>query len=144
MSQFEEFVPAEKRKSVGTEPRNLRHHERLSLRSSNDECLTLACDGVTVDLIKRSWWRKRKIGVANIKDIGMGGIGLLSAVPLIADQVLHIEYKGYLQQIRIARSWPINSRLHFAGAKWVNQDENEIIQIINIIHPQSTYKAIDI
>ena len=109
MIQFEEFIPAEKKQELIETAHELRLHTRLSLRDNDDECLTLACDGVTVDLIKKSWWRKHKLGVANIKDIGLGGLGLLTTVPLSSDQELHIEHLDSLLKIRVARSWPINS-----------------------------------
>ncbi|MPY25257.1 hypothetical protein FM037_00265 [Shewanella psychropiezotolerans] len=144
MMLFEEFIPADKKQQPKESDSNLRLHTRLSLRANEEECLTLACDGVTVDLIRKSWWRKHKLGVANIKDIGLGGLGLLTTVPLTSAQEIHIEYLGSQLKIRVARSWPINSRLHFVGATWVTQDENEIITMLNIITPHNTYKSVDI
>lgn len=144
MKLFEEYIPAEKKRETSNPHHDLRLHTRLSLRANEEECLTLACDGVTVDLIRKSWWRKHKLGVANIKDIGLGGLGLLTTVPLSSDQEIHIEYLGAQLKIRVARSWPINSRLRFVGAMWVTQDENEIMAMINIITPHNTYKSVDI
>ena len=139
MSQFEEFIPAEKKQEKPASHHEHRQYLRINLRESSDECLTLACDGVTVELVADSWWRKQRLGVANVKNIGLGGVGLLSATRLEIEQLVVMEFKGHRLKLEVARSWPVNNKLHFTGAKWVTQDENEIINMINLITKKNNY-----
>lgn len=139
MNQFEEFIPAEKKQEKPESNHEFRQYLRINLRESSDECLTLACDGVTVELFADNWWRKQRLGVANIKNIGLGGIGLVSATQLEIGQSIVIEFQGHRLKLEVARNWPVNNRLHFSGAKWVTQDENEIINMIDLITKRNTY-----
>ncbi|WP_076413063.1 hypothetical protein [Shewanella sp. UCD-KL12] len=139
MSHFEEFIPAEKKQANELPNHEHRQYLRINLRETGDESLALACDGVTVELYADNWWRKQRLGIANIKNIGLGGAGLLSATRLTVGRSIIIEFQGQRLKLEVARSWPVNNKLHFSGAKWVTQDENEIINMINLITKKNTY-----
>ena len=130
---MEPAVPAVDKKAQELE---LRQHARLSLRDDDAAAdLALACDGVTVKLSKKSWWKISQIGIANIKDFGMGGIGLITSTPLEIGQEINIELNGQEMAVEIARSRPINSKLNFVGARWLSTDDKAILAMISRIKP---------
>ncbi|WP_298776342.1 hypothetical protein [uncultured Shewanella sp.] len=119
-----------------TEEQELRKHARLSLR--NDDAasdLALACDGVTVKLSKKSWWKTSQLGIANIKDFGLGGIGIVTSTPLEVGQEINVELNGLEMAVEIARTRPINSKLNFVGARWLSTDNKAIVAMISQIKP---------
>ncbi|NRD72024.1 hypothetical protein HQQ94_01945 [Shewanella sp. VB17] len=131
MSKLKIFARAERRKKVKVEPQNNRQHIRVSLRKKTDDSLVLACDGITVTIYSNGWWRSKKLGIANIKDIGIGGIGLLTSVHLKLDQKIRVQLQEQLISVKISRAWPINNKLNFYGACWLNVDEHEVIAMLN-------------
>ncbi|MEC4725943.1 hypothetical protein HWQ46_10335 [Shewanella sp. D64] len=139
MSKFEEFVSVNKRIEVKVDHENNRQHIRISLRNRTDSNLALACDGKTVTLCRRGWWKNQKLGIANIKDIGMGGIGLITSVPLKLNQTIEIQLQNLRLSIMITRSSPINNKLHFYGARWLEADD-KVLAMINNTHP-TDFKA---
>ncbi len=135
MSQFEEFASVDKQKKIKLDHQDNRQHARISLRKKMGENLALACDGITVTLYRKTWWSRKKLGIANIKDIGIGGIGLITSVPLKLEQVIEIQLQDQLLSAEISRTGSINNKLHFFGARWLAADDNEIISMINKIQP---------
>ncbi|WP_299489549.1 pilus assembly protein PilZ [uncultured Shewanella sp.] len=118
------------------EEQELRKHARLSLRDDDAAAdLALACDGVTVKLSTKSWWKTSQLGIANIKDFGLGGIGIVTSTPLKVGQEINIELNGHEMAVEIARSRPINSKLNFVGARWLSTDNKAILSMINQIKP---------
>lgn len=114
----------------------LRKHARLSLRDDDAAAdLALACDGVTVKLSQKNWWKTSQLGIANIKDFGLGGVGLITSTPLEIGQEINIELKGQEMAVEIARSRPINSKLNFVGARWLSTDDKAILSMISQIKP---------
>jgi len=131
MNPLSIFTRAEIRKSVKVDPKNNRQHTRISLRKKANNSLTSACDGITVTIYSKTWWNSKKLGIANIKDIGIGGIGLITSVHLKLEQRITIQLQDQLISIEISRIWPINNKLNFYGARWLNVDESEVIAMIN-------------
>ncbi|WP_299010291.1 hypothetical protein [uncultured Shewanella sp.] len=119
-----------------TDEQELRKHARLSLRSDDAAAdLALACDGVTVKLSKKTWWKTSQLGIANIKDFGLGGIGIVTSTPLEVGQEINVELNGLEMAVEIARTRPINSKLNFVGARWLSKDNKAIVAMINQIKP---------
>ncbi|MCL1126500.1 pilus assembly protein PilZ [Shewanella surugensis] len=119
-----------------TQEQELRKYARLSLRDDDAAVdLALACDGVTVKLRQKNWWKISQIGIANIKDFGLGGVGLITSTPLEIGQEVIIELNGHEMAVEIARSRPINSKLNFVGARWLSTDDKTILSMINQIKP---------
>ncbi|ABV34661.1 type IV pilus assembly PilZ [Shewanella sediminis HAW-EB3] len=135
MSQFDEFIPTENHRQLKEENHENRQHVRLSLRKRENENLALACDGVTVTLLHKNWLQSHKLGIANIKDIGFGGVGLITAISLDKGQEVYIDIDGYRMLVKISRTKTINSKLNFLGARWISTDEEKIISMINKIQP---------
>jgi len=135
MSQFDEFISSDKSKKREKASQENRQHIRLSLRKSDDENLALACDGVTVTLLHKNWLQSHRLGIANIKDIGFGGVGLITAISLDKGQEVYIDIDGYRMLVKICRTQTINSKLKFLGARWISTDEEKIISMINKIQP---------
>lgn len=135
MSQFDEFISTDKSKKTTKASQDNRQHIRLSLRKSSDENLALACDGVTVNLLDKNWLQSHRLGIANIKDIGFGGVGLITATSLDKGQEVYIDIDGYRMLVKICRTKTINSKLNFLGARWISTDEEKIISMINKVQP---------
>lgn len=135
MSQFEEFITSDQPKQPKVKSHDNRQHVRLNLRKSKNENLALACDGVTVSLFQKEWWRTNSIGFANIKDIGFGGVGIITAIYLEKGQQVYIDINGYRMLIEVCRIQTINSKLNFLGARWLSTDEEKVFSMLNIIQP---------
>ena len=119
-----------------TDEQELRKHARLSLRDDDAATdLALACDGVTVKLSKKSWWKTSQLGIANIKDFGLGGIGIVTSTPLEVGQEINVELNGLEMAVEIARSRPINSKLNFVGARWLSKDYEAIVAMFSQFNP---------
>ncbi|MGI2258632.1 PilZ domain-containing protein [Shewanella sp. GXUN23E] len=93
-----------------------RAHPRISLRLSKDADLLLACDGVTVSLEHPQWWKPGRIGVANIKDISRGGVGLISSSRLTAGQQLQLKMDDISLPVIITHGRNVQGPLNFYGA----------------------------
>ncbi len=138
--QHSEFIPADKSPKEKKETIESRQYVRLNLRLDTDEDLTFACDGITVPLIDNSSWFEKLIGIANIKDIGLGGVGLITRCQLTIEQTLCLSINNQLIPITVMRIKGINGKLSFIGAKWAIEDEDQIISILNKIRKLSKSK----
>lgn len=132
-----EFIPADKQPTTEKKHEEGRQYARLSLRESNQQDIRFACDGVTVSLVKKYYLMSKTIGIANIKDIGFGGIGLISRCNLQPKQTLFICLEDEYFQIQVMRVAKINHRLNFIGARWTEQNERQISYITNKIYNMS-------
>ncbi|GIU48804.1 hypothetical protein TUM4438_31030 [Shewanella sairae] len=133
----EEFIPADKPKKETKINIECRRHIRLSLRLDADEDIVFACDGLTVPLIDKNHWIKNYIGLANIKDIGLGGVGFITRCSLRINQKIYITIDNEHAPITIMRVERINGKLSFIGAKWDIESEEKIIPILNKINKMS-------
>ncbi|ABZ78809.1 type IV pilus assembly PilZ [Shewanella halifaxensis HAW-EB4] len=129
-----EFIPADKQPITQKKPEEGRQHTRFSLRESNLQDIRFACDGVTVSLVKKYCLMSKTIGIANIKDIGFGGVGLISRCNLQPKQTIFICLEEEYFQIQVMRVAKINHRLNFIGARWAEQDKRQISYITNKIY----------
>ena len=101
-----------------------RRYPRYSLRVNDAGELLQACDGITVDLIHRPWWRLGKIGIANIKDISRGGVGLISSTQLRLGQELIIRFDKLELPVTITHGRQIQGPLMFYGASYLDVDRD--------------------
>ncbi|GIU37842.1 hypothetical protein L2719_17265 [Shewanella schlegeliana] len=129
-----EFIPADKQPKTQKEQEEGRQHTRFSLRESNHQDIRFACDGVTVSLVKKYCLMSKNIGIANIKDIGLGGVGLISRCNLQPKQTIFICLGEEYFQIQVMRVAKINHKLNFIGARWTERDERQIGYITNKIY----------
>ncbi|MGS0682075.1 hypothetical protein ACVBIL_13015 [Shewanella sp. 125m-7] len=135
--QHDEFIPAEKAAIEVTPKIESRQHYRLSLRRNAHADLMFACDGITVPLFDKHGWIEKQIGIANIKDIGLGGIGLITRCNLKVDQKICLSINDKLVPITVMRIKRVNGKLSFIGAKWDIESEEDIIYILNKINKLS-------
>lgn len=138
MTPIGEFVSAETREAKadynGEEHRT---HERTSLQQAKPENLSMACDGITINLFKRSLFGfKRKTGIASVKDISIGGLGFLCNSQLELGGELMVKIEGVDLNMQVVRSVPVNSRLNFYGCKWLAQPKDKIVELINRVQTQ--------
>ncbi|KPZ69401.1 MULTISPECIES: hypothetical protein [unclassified Shewanella] len=131
--QVTEFIEREQREET-TAPvvTDNRDHIRHSLRESNEE-LAQACDGISVKLHQKIWFITQELGIANIKDISLGGVGLITPLQLELNQSIWLEVEQSLFEFTIMRQYPINQRLNFIGGKWKSKpdDINKLLVYIN-------------
>lgn len=132
-----ELIPADKPKKDTTPSIESRRHVRLSLRLDAQEDIAFACDGLTVPLIDKNHWIKNYIGLANIKDIGLGGVGLITRCSLQVNQKIYISIDNEYAPITVMRVERVNGKLSFIGAKWDIESEEKIIPILNKINQMS-------
>ncbi|ABV85383.1 hypothetical protein [Shewanella pealeana] len=135
--QHSEFIPADKAAKEKTDSIESRQHIRLNLRLDADEDIMFACDGITVPLIDNHRWFEKLIGIANIKDIGLGGLGLITSCNLKVNQKICLSINNELVPITIMRIKKVNGKLNFIGAKWDIEDEQKIISVLNKIYKLS-------
>ncbi|MCC4834411.1 hypothetical protein LMH66_17325 [Shewanella sp. 10N.7] len=125
-----EFIAREPR-TDSSEPIEVdnRDHIRLSLRDSSEE-LSQACDGISVKLHKKGWFLMEEIGIANIKDISLSGVGLITPATLKLNQVIWVEVKQSFFAFTIMRQYPVNQRLNFIGGKWKSSVQDKINKLL--------------
>lgn len=128
--QHGEFIPATQQEQQSTPNIDSRQHTRHSLREDTGKSIVFACDGVTVSLYKSTWRSNKTIGIANIKDIGLGGIGFISRCKLKPKQQVSIAVDDELIPIIIMRVHSINEKLNFIGARWAIEDQQKSLSII--------------
>ena len=129
--QHGEFIPATQEQTKAKPSIDSREHVRHSLREDNNQSIVFACDGVTVSLFKPTWRSAKSIGIANIKDIGLGGIGIISRCNLSLNQQISIAVDDELIPIIVMRVQSINDKLNFIGARWAIEDQHKTLSIIN-------------
>ncbi|GIU14669.1 MULTISPECIES: hypothetical protein [unclassified Shewanella] len=135
--QHGEFIAADKAATETTSDIECRQHIRLSLRINADEDIMFACDGITVSLVDKSGWIENPIGIANIKDIGLGGLGIITSTNLKLNQKTCISINNELVPITVMRIKKVNGKLNFIGAKWDIEDEQKTISVLNKIYKLS-------
>ncbi|WP_394202876.1 hypothetical protein [Shewanella waksmanii] len=118
-----------------------RDHQRHSLRVRPNSDLALACDGVTTELYQRKWWGKRRLGIANIKDISLGGIGFISSVQLQPNSKLKLAIEQKDMEIEIMRCLMINNKLWFYGAKWLIPDDPWVVKFISSMRQRQAHNG---
>ncbi|MCL1050866.1 hypothetical protein L2755_14705 [Shewanella abyssi] len=128
-----EFIPADKASIPQHSHADSREHIRVSLRQDEQQDIQLACDGVTLSLYDDYCWVKIKIGIANIKNIGLGGVGIISISKLTLNQKLYLKFDGTYYAIKVMRIQNISNKLLFIGAMWIEEDENQRAMITNKI-----------
>ncbi len=133
LTQHGEFIPATQEQAKAKPSIDSRQHSRHSLREDNDSNIVLACDGVTISLFKPTWRGAKAIGIANIKDVGLGGVGMISRCKLTPNQQLSITVDDELIPIIVMRVQIINEKLNFIGAKWGIEDQESSLHIIKRI-----------
>ncbi|GIU51139.1 MULTISPECIES: hypothetical protein [Shewanella] len=106
-----------------------RDHVRLSLRDSKEE-LSQACDGISVKLHKKGWFLMEEIGIANIKDMSLGGVGLITPLTLELKQEVWVEIQQSFFAFTIMRQYPINQKLNFIGGKWNSNYQKKINKLL--------------
>lgn len=132
-----EFITADKQPNIEQAEHEDREYVRFSLRQRELQDISFACDGITVSLIKCHYLFNKKIGIANIKNIGLGGIGFISSSTLQPKQIVDISLDGERFQIQVMRLEKINRKLNFVGAKWTEKDEKRISYITTKIYNMS-------
>lgn len=135
-----EFISADKQPSVEQIAHEDREHVRFSLRQREQQDISFACDGITVTLIESHYLFNKKIGIANIKNVGLGGVGFISSSTLQPKQIIDIDLDGERFQIQIMRLEKINRKLNFVGARWTDKDEKRISYITTKIYNMSNYQ----
>lgn len=105
-----------------------RAHPRISLRLSKDSDLLLACDGVTVSLQHPQWWKPGRVGMANIKDISRGGVGLISSSRLGPGQHLRLKMDDISLPVVITHGRKITGPLNFYGASYLDVSDDLLLQ----------------
>ncbi|MFT5788567.1 MAG: hypothetical protein ACI8SJ_000671 [Shewanella sp.] len=128
-----EFIPADKAPTPQHDHADSREHLRVSLRHDELQDIRLACDGVTLPLYKDYCWAKTKIGIANIKNVGLGGVGIISICELKPKQELYLRFDEVYYPIKVMRTQNISHKLHFIGAMWMEEDEKQRALITNKI-----------
>lgn len=139
--QHGEFIPATQQEQQSTPSIDSRQHTRHSLREDTDKSIVLACDGVTVSLYQSTWHGNKAIGIANIKDIGLGGVGFISRCKLKHEQQVSIAVDDELIPIVVMRVQVINDKLNFIGARWAIEDQDKSLKIIKRIQALSDKSA---
>ncbi|MGS0727601.1 hypothetical protein ACVBKF_15520 [Shewanella sp. 0m-11] len=129
-----EFIPADKEVKIQKPGKESRQYVRMSLRDNDQQDILFASDGVTVSLLKKGYLLSKKLGIANIKNIGLGGAGLISRSNLKAKQTIYISIDGEDFPIQVMHVENISHKLNFIGAKWAQQDKQQIVYIINKIY----------
>ncbi|WP_144212006.1 hypothetical protein [Shewanella donghaensis] len=108
---------------------NNRVHSRLNLRDSQQE-LAIACDGISVKLHQKNWLLMQELGIANIKDISLSGLGLITPLSLELNSILWIEIQQQFFEFKIMRMYSINQRLNFIGGKWELGHQPKLIKLL--------------
>jgi hypothetical protein len=138
MNMYEEFVHSEDEVEPTLEYQiiefdNRRTHQRLSLRHDKRVPLAFACDGLTVNLSTTRWFILTPLGTANIKDISIGGVGILCSEPLSIGMKFYIELDQYRILCEVTREHSIKGHLKFLGARWINGNDTEVQNLIDAI-----------
>lgn len=138
MNLYEEFVHSEDEVEATPEYQiiefdNRRTHQRFSLRRNKRAPLAFACDGLTVNLSTTRWFVITPIGTANIKDISIGGVGILCNEPLSVGRRFYIELEQTRVLCEVTREHTIKGRLKFLGARWIYRDKAEVQNLIDAI-----------
>ncbi|GAA4873091.1 PilZ domain-containing protein [Ferrimonas pelagia] len=108
---------------------NRREHARFTLRDDPEQSLRTACDGVSIRLEQKQWWRYRELGLAALKDISKGGAGFISGVSLEPQQSLVIELNGLRLGCTVMRRQQVQGALRFYGVRW---HESSIEQLMTL------------
>ncbi|MFT5787962.1 MAG: hypothetical protein ACI8SJ_000057 [Shewanella sp.] len=128
-----EFISTDKSPTPQHNHANIRGHKRISLRQDEQQDIRFACDGVTLPLYEDYGWTKTKIGIANIKNIGLGGVGIISRCNLKPEQEVYLSLDGEYYSIKVMRIQNITYQLHFIGAMWTQGDKKQYSLIIDKI-----------
>ncbi|QQX80510.1 hypothetical protein JK628_01105 [Shewanella sp. KX20019] len=128
-----EFIPADKAPMPEHIHADSRQHIRVSLRQDEQQDILLACDGVTLSLYKDYCWVKTKAGVGNIKNVGLGGVGIISTCKVKLNQELYLKFDDAYYSIKVMRIQNISNKLLFIGAMWMEEDEQQRTIITNKI-----------
>ncbi|ABE56905.1 type IV pilus assembly PilZ [Shewanella denitrificans OS217] len=111
-----------------------RQSQRINLRKNNEIPLNLACDGVSISLLRMGWLTLQPLGSANVKDISLTGIGFLSSQALAINDEVIVQFQGIKLSCQICRHQKVQGKLAFYGANWLEQgQENLRIAFINHI-----------
>ncbi|MDO6679647.1 MULTISPECIES: hypothetical protein [unclassified Shewanella] len=125
-----QFAPRESRKELAeTATVDHREHARISLRESQEE-LSRACDGISVKLHQKSWFLMEELGIANIKDISLSGVGLITPLTLELESIVWVEIKQQFFEFAIKRQYPINQRLTFIGGQWISDNQAKLTKLL--------------
>ncbi len=138
ITHFGEFIPAETREEESDfNGEDHRTHIRMSLKQTKTADLSMACDGMTINLYKRSRFGfKRKAGLASVKDMSFGGLGFLCNSQLELGSELMAKVVNTDLKMKIVRVVPVNSRLNFYGSKWLSEPEDKIVELLNQVQTQ--------
>ncbi|MBY5920038.1 PilZ domain-containing protein [Ferrimonas balearica] len=112
---------------------NRRAHARLSLRDDPEQPLVLACDGIPARLIKPHWFRDKVLGLGSLKDVSVGGCGLISAAPIEMDTQVQLEIGELLLPCRVVRKSPVQGALHFYGLSWEEMEKTQLLALYSAI-----------
>lgn len=96
-----------------------REFPRTSLRVNKEQSIMMACDGLTVDVLKKGRFLSKHIGLANIKDISLGGAGLLANYFVDIGETVYIKSQDVKIKCEVCRYYPIKGALGFYGVKWL-------------------------
>ncbi|SHH17328.1 PilZ domain-containing protein [Ferrimonas marina] len=108
---------------------NRREHTRFTLRDDPETPLTLACDGVSVRISKRGFWRDKEIALASLKDVSKGGAGFITASQLPLNETLILELNGFRIDCEVLREQPIQGALRFYGVRWRYEDTAQLVAL---------------
>ncbi|ADN76497.1 type IV pilus assembly PilZ [Ferrimonas balearica DSM 9799] len=118
---------------IEVEQDNRREHARLSLRRDPEQPLVLACDGIPARLVKPHWLRDKVLGIGSLKDVSVGGCGLISAAPLAMDSVLQLEVGELSMPCKVVRKSPVQGALHFYGLRWQAMEQDQLLALYSAI-----------
>jgi hypothetical protein len=111
-----------------------RQSQRINLRKNNEVPLHLACDGVTINLLRMGWLTLHPLGSANVKDISHSGIGFLSSQTVAINDEVIVQFQGIKLSCQICRHQKVQGKLAFYGANWLEQGQEDLrIAFINHI-----------
>ena len=112
---------------------NRRTHQRFSLRHNKRSPLALACDGLTVNLSTTRWFIFTSFGTANIKDVSISGVGILSNEALSIGMTFYIELDDIRVLCEVTREQPVKGLLKFLVARWISDNNIDIQRLVDAI-----------
>ncbi len=112
---------------------NRRAHARLSLRRDPEQPLVLACDGIPARLVKPHWFRDKVLGIGSLKDVSVGGCGLISAAPVDMDTLVQLEVGEMSLPCRVVRKSLVQGALHFYGLRWEAMEQTQLLALYSAI-----------
>ncbi|MBY6185894.1 PilZ domain-containing protein [Marinobacter hydrocarbonoclasticus] len=116
-----------------SEEENRRAHARMSLRRDPEQPLVLACDGIPARLVKLHWFRDKVLGLGSLKDVSVGGCGLISAAPIEMDSQVQLEVGELSLPCRVVRKVPVQGALHFYGLRWEAMEQTQLLALYSAI-----------